>query len=139
MAIALQTGGAGLDLSSRLFHTATVVASPAAAAETIVASVTITSDVALTKGVVLAAFGAFTVGASGVSVNLRIRRTDVSGTVVKATGAVTYTAADLGALSLQAVDTGITPLNQVYVLTATVASGAAESAFSAVTLSAIVI
>ena len=137
--VPIQLNAAGVDLGPRYFRTATVVASPAAAAETIVASLTITEDLAVSKGIALVGFGAFTVGASGVSVNMRIRKTDVVGTALKATGAITYTAADLGALTVVAFDTAPTLPNQVYVLTAIVASGAAASTFSAVELQALVL
>jgi hypothetical protein len=139
MPIPIQFGGAQLDLSPRLFKTATVVASPATTAETIIASLTINEDLALMEGVVLLGYAAFTVGASGSAVNLRLRRTDASGTIVKASGATTVTAADLRAYTIAGVDTGVTPLNQVYVMTMTVTAGAAESTVSAVTLAALVI
>jgi hypothetical protein len=131
--------GAGLDLSPRVAHTATVVASPAAATETIIASLTLNKDWQTGLGVVLFGWAAFTVGTSGVSVVLRIRETNASGTVIASTGAVTYTAADLGSLSLQGLDAGIAPPVNVYVVTMTVASGAAESTVSAVDLLALLI
>lgn len=135
----IQYGGAALDLSPRLFRNATVVASPAASAETIIASLTLNEDVAVMEGAVVWGFAAFTVGTNGVSLNLRIRKTDVAGTVLKATGAVTYTAADLASLSIVGFDTGPTLPNQIYVLTAIVASGSAPSTVSAVELGALVV
>lgn len=135
----MRLSAAGVDLSPRVKHTSTVVASPTAAAETIVASLTIADNVATSLGIVVAGWGAFTVGTAGVSVNLRIRKTDVNGTVVAATGAVTYTAADLGSLVVLGLDASPTLPNQVYVLTATVASANAASTFSAVDLVAIVV
>lgn len=126
-----------LDLNPRVFKTTTVAASPSAATETIVGSLTISGDLACTAGVLLVGYGAFTVGTNGVSVNLKIRRTDASGSTIGATGAVTYTAADLGALTAVAFDTLKDVNGQVYVLTATVASANAASTFSAVTLVAI--
>lgn len=131
--------GDAVDLAGRVKRSATVVASPTDATETIVASVTLDRDPYLGLGVLLLASGAFTVGGSGVSVNLKLRRTDASGTTLKATGAVTYTAADLGALSLHVLDTSPTLPGQVYVLTATVASAVAASTFSAVELVAVII
>lgn len=130
---------AGVDLSPRVQRTTTVTASPAASSETIVATLTLTKAVVVNYGIVLFGFAAFTVGTSGVSVNLKIRQTDTSGTTLAATGAVTYTAADLGSLSLVAMDTASVLPGQVYVLTATVASGAATSTFSAVNLTALLI
>lgn len=135
----IQVGGAQVDLSPRLFRSSTVVASPAAATETTVCTLTINEDVAIMEGVVLWGFAAFTVGTAGVSVVLRIRQTNTSGTVIRSTGAVTYTAADLGALALNGVDAAASGVGQVYVLTATVASASAESTFSAVQLTALVV
>lgn len=135
----IQLGGVALDLSPRVFVSETVVASPAAADETIIASVVVGGNLSTALGVLLTGFAAFTVGGSGVSVNLKLRQTDASGTVVAATGAVTYTAADLGALTVHGLDNGQVAARQVYVLTMVVASGAAESTVSAVTLSAIAV
>ena len=135
----LRLAAPGVDLSGRLFHSATVAASPAASSETTIATLTIPANLVVTTGVFLFGFAAFTVGTSGVSVNLKLRQTDTSGSTVKATGAVTYTAADLGAGSLFGLDASPTLPNQVYVLTMTVASGAASSTVSAVTLLALVV
>lgn len=134
----IQNAG-GLDLSPRVFKSTTVAASPSAATETTVCTLTVAGDIAVVSGILLLGFGAFTVGASGVSVNLKIRRTDTSGTTVAATGATTATAANLGSLSVLGFDTGITANGQVYVLTATVASGAGASTFSGASLVAIVL
>lgn len=131
--------GAAVDLSPRLFRSATVAASPALAAETIIASVTCDGDVSVGAGVIVSGFAAFTIGASGVSANLRLRKTDVAGTVLKASGAVTIAAASLGSGSIQGFDSSPTLPNQVYVLTMIVASGAAPSTVSAVELTALVL
>lgn len=135
----IQVGGIGLDLSPRLFFSNTVAASPSAATETIIATLTITEDVALTKGVVLLGFGATTQGTNGTGVTLKLRRTDTSGTTVKSTGIIPLAAGVLGTFSISGVDTGITPANQVYVLTATHTAASAASTYSAVTLVAIVV
>lgn len=129
----------GLDLGPRVFKSTAVAASPSAATETTVATLTIQGNLAFSAGVLLIGFGAFTVGASGTAVNLRIRRTDTSGAIQAATGATTATAGNLGALNLVAFDTGPTLPGQVYVLTATVTAGAASSTFSGVGLIAVVI
>ena len=128
-----------IDLSARVQRTTTVVGSPALAAETIVASLTIQGNLAVPTGILLFGWAAFTVGTSGTGVNLKIRQTDASGSTKAATGIVTYTAADLGSLAVHAFDTGPTLPGQVYVMTATVASGGAVSTFSAVQLTAIVV
>lgn len=135
----IHLNAAGVDLGPRVQRTATVVASPAAATETIIASLTIAGNLATSVGVFLFGFAAFTVGASGVGVNLKLHVTDASGTTLKATGILTYAAADLGALSIQGLHTTPAIPGQVYVMTATVASGAAESTVSAVELVALVV
>lgn len=122
-----------------MVRSATVAASPSGATETVVASVTIPNFPSVNLGVLLLGFGAFTVGTAGVSVNLKLRQTGTSGTTIKATGAMTYTAADLGSGSVVGFDTSPTLPGQVYVLTAVVASANAETTFSAVELVAIVI
>lgn len=128
-----------IDLSPRVQRSTTVAASPAASSETTICTLTVSGNIAVSTGILLFGWAAFTVGASGVSVNLKLRQTDTSGTTVAATGAVTYTAADLGSLSLQGFDTaGVLP-GQVYVLTMTVASGAASSTVSACQLTAVVL
>lgn len=136
---AFRMSGAAVDLSPRVFSTATVAASPAAAAETVIATVNLTPDLAFGLGVVVVGYAAFTVGAAGVSARLRIRRDSVAGTTVKDSGAVTVTAADLRGDTIVGLDTGAVFPNEVYVLTLTVGSGAAESTVSAVSLAAIVV
>src|SRR6266702_6820389 len=79
----------GLDLSARFVYTTTVVASPAASAETIIASLTLSANIAAMTGVDLSGWAAYTVGTSGTAVQLRIRQTNASGTTVGATGALT--------------------------------------------------
>jgi hypothetical protein len=135
----IRFNGAQVDLGPRLFFTNTVANSPALAAETIIATLTITADVALQKGIVLIGFGTFTQGTDGTTVVMRIRRTDASGTIVKATGAMPFATTVLGNINISGVDTGITPLNQVYVLTATHANASAASTYTAATLTAIVV
>lgn len=135
----IRLASTGLDLGQRIQRTTTVVASPTAATETIVASLTIDGNLAVSTGILLFGWAAFTVGTAGVSVNLKLRQTDASGSTKAATGAVTYTAADLGSLAVHGFDTGPTLPGQVYVMTATVASANAGSTFSAVQLTAIVI
>jgi hypothetical protein len=138
-AIPIHMSAQGIDLSGRVFRSATVVASPAAGSETTIATLTIGDNLALGLGVVLAGFAAFTVGTSGVSANLKLRQTGTSGTTVKATGATTVTAANLVSQSVLGLDTAAALPGQVYVLTLTVGSGAAESTVSAVTLLAIAV
>lgn len=135
----IQFSGANLDLSPRFFSTDTVAASPSAATETTIATLTIGSQLAVVSGIVLFGYAAYTVGTSGVSVNLKIRQTNTSGATIKATGATTAVAANLGSMDLQGFDTSPTLPGQVYVLTMTVGSGAATSTVSAAALYALVI
>ena len=135
----IQIAGGGVDLSARYVASTTIVGSPAAAAETIVASVTLPRDLTITQGVYLLAVVAFTVGTSGTAANLRIRQTDTSGTVLYSTGAATVTAANLVNFVASARDTSPAANAQVYVATLTVTAGAAASTVSAVFLSATII
>jgi hypothetical protein len=128
-----------IDLSPRFGTSAVVVASPAAATETIIASLTLNLDVAVAAGVLIFGWAAFTAGTDAVGGQLKIRRTNASGTTLKDSGAVTVVATKLYASALHAFDTGPTLPGQVYVLTLTMASGSAESTVSAVTLSALVL
>jgi len=105
----------------------------------VIATLTIGEDVAIASGIDLVGFAAYTVGTAGVSVNLRIRETDTSGTVVATTGATTATAADLGSLTVAGFDTAAVLPGQVYVLTMQVASASAESTVSAVSLRALIV
>lgn len=129
----------GEDLTLRFPSTTTVVASPAAAAETIIASLAIPSfgDTTIISGVVLTGWAAYTVGTSGTAVTLRIRETNVSGTVVASTGALTRAATNLAADDVNGVDA--TPGVATYVLTMQVTGGAAASTVSAVLLLAVVV
>jgi hypothetical protein len=134
-----QQSAAVLDLSPRLFKTAAVVASPAAATETIIASLTINQDIQVSTGVLLFGWAAFTAGTSAVGGQLKIRRTDVSGATVKDSGAVTVVATKLYAPDIVAFDVFQAAPGAVYVLTLTMASGAAESTVSAVSLVALAV
>lgn len=135
----MRLSAAGVDLSPRVKYSTTVVASPAAASETTICSVTIDANVATPLGILLLGWCAYTVGGSGVSVTLKLRRTDTSGTTVATTGATTAVAGNLRHGDVIGFDTGPTLPGQVYVLTMTVGSGAAESTVSAVALAALVV
>src|SRR5438874_13699340 len=132
----------GLDLSGRFYFTTTVVASPAAAAETIIASLTIPANIAAVTGVDLTGWAAYTVGTNGTAVQLRIRQTQVAGTLVAASGALTgsqHGAAILSADDIEGFDSAPTLPGQVYVLTMQVTAGSAATTVSAVKLRAIVV
>jgi hypothetical protein len=131
-----------VDLSARFPVTTTIVGSPALAAETIIASLTIPNfgGVAIVSGVLLQGWAAFTVGTSGTAVTFRIRQTNVAGTVVVSTGALTGSQHGAGILSADDI-TGFdaSPGVGVYVLTMQVTAGAAVSTVSAVSLAGTVI
>lgn len=131
----------GLDLSKRVQVYNTVDASPAAASETIIATLTLTgfADTPIVSGIALSGWAAFTVGTSGTAVRLRIRQTNVAGTVKADTGALTggIAAAALVAQDVEGFDSGAGV--GVYVLTLTVTGGAAASTVSALKLQAILI
>jgi hypothetical protein len=130
-----------LDLGPRLFRTLTVAASPAAAAETIVATLTITEDLAVSQGVYLFAQIGFTVGTNGVSARLRIKHTNASGATLGDTGAKTETAANLDALSCLGFDASPSSptTGQVYVATLILASASAASTVGSAALFALVV
>lgn len=134
----IRIGANELDLSQRTVVSTTVVASPSASSETIIASVKIPDNIAVVTGVLLIAQAAYTVGTSGVSVKLLIRQTDTSGTIVGTTGAITETAANLDSTSVLGWDASPAS-GQVYKLTMTVASGAAASTVSGLSLVAILL
>jgi hypothetical protein len=125
--------GGYVDLSARFAHSATVVASPSAATETIVASVTTPGDIAIVLGVYVVAVINFTVGGSGVSSQVKLRRTNVSGTTFHDTGATTSAAASLQGRVAAGIDTG-GAAGTVYVATLTVASAVAASTVSSVSI-----
>jgi hypothetical protein len=129
--------GRGVDLSGRFAHSETVVGSPAAAAETIIGSVPIPSGLTITNGVLLTGWAAFTVGTSGTACTLRLRQTNVAGTVKATSGALTggVAAANLVSFDIQGFDASPAD-SQIYVLTLTVTGGAATSTVSAVQITA---
>jgi len=132
----------GVDLSDRFAASTTVVASPAAAAETIIASLTLGANLSTKLGVLLTGWAAYTVGTNGTAVQLKLRQTNVSGTTVAATGALTgsqHGAAILSADDIQGLDTAPVFPGQVYVLTMQVTAGSAASTVSAVFLAAFAI
>ena len=126
------------DISARFVQSTTVVASPSAGTETVIGSLTLPSGLSIVSGVLLLGWAAFTVGTSGVSANLKVRQTSVSGTTVAATGATTVVATNLWETGVQGFDTGAAD-GQIYKLTLLIGSGAAASTVSALQLVAIII
>jgi hypothetical protein len=133
--IPIRESAVDIDLSPRFSGTSTVLNSPiAAAAETIIASVTLPDfgSTAIVARVRLEGFAAFTVGTNGVAATLRIRQTDASGSVIASTGATTVTAANLVARSVLGADAA--PGVATYVLTLEITSGSANTTVSGVYL-----
>lgn len=144
----ISRNGKNVDLSSRVASSSTVVASPSAAAETVVCSITgITADVPVMSGVFLSGDASFTVGTSGTAVRLRIRTgtTAGAGTVISDTGALTggVSAGNLLSQDIQGFDTaasgGTAPASTSYCLTLTVTGGAAASTVSQTNLTALIL
>jgi hypothetical protein len=135
----IQYDSAHLDLSARFFSSSTVAASPSAATETTICTLTLVNDLALVTGVFLWAQCSFTMGTSGVSATMKIRRTNTSGATIVTTGATTGVAAALYNPSIVGIDPNPVPNTTVYVVTLTIGSGAATSTVSAVNLIAIAV
>ena len=137
----IQVSGNRVDLSGRIADSTTVVASPAAAAETIICSLALPAfnQAAVISKVFLDGWAAFTVGTNGTAIQLKIRQTNVSGTVIVASGALTggIAAAALVAQDIQGSDAS--PGVGTYVLTLQVTGGSAASTVSAVSLRALVV
>ena len=135
----IREDSSGLDLHHRFQHYTTVDASPSAGTETVIATLTLSDfgDLAVVSGIEVYGWAAYTVGTSGVSANLRIRQTDVNGTIIAATGATTVAATNLKTLEVAGFDA--TPGKISYALTLTIGSGAAASTVSALMLRAVII
>lgn len=134
--VPITDSAAKIDLTPRFGGSSTVQGSPiAAAAETVIATVNLTdfNATAMVAGVRLQGWAAFTVGTNGVSATLRIRKTDINGSVVVSSGALTVTAANLVAFDVLGADAA--PGVGTYVLTLQVGSASANTTISAVHLS----
>jgi hypothetical protein len=135
----IRTDSIGFNLLTRFPSSTAVTASPAAASETIIGTLTIPSfaDISVVNGIILSGWCAYTVGTSGTAVTLKLRQTNVAGSTIATSGAMTKTAASLYADDINGVDVGAGV--GVYVLTMTVTSGAAASTVSAVYLGAVIV
>jgi len=132
----------GDDFTPRFTQTTTVVASPVDNTETIIASLTLADNASPVSGIELIAFAAFTIGTSGTAGNLKIRRTNASGTTIAATGLVTagvWAATQLAELYVAGFDTAPTLPGQIYVATLTITAGAAASTVSGLYLRALTV
>lgn len=141
MPLPIQYDAQRMDLSKRIQVYSTVDASPAAASETVIATLTLNgfADTAIISGAFLFGWAAYTVGTSGTTVQLRIRRTNVSGAIQANTGAMSGSQHGAGILSADDVNGFDTAPVGTYVLTMQVANGAAASTVSALILGAILI
>lgn len=139
MPVSIETTAAQIDLTQRIGGTTAVVASPALAAETIIASLTVNTDEAIFSGAIVHGWAAFVIGASGTAYTLRIRKTNVSGTVVSSTGTILAAAGVFIAATIDGVDATPAATGQVYVLTLQVTAGGAASTVTATELHAIVV
>lgn len=141
MPLPIRYDSAGFDLSKRIQVYKTVDASPALAAETVIATLTLSSfsDLSVVSGIRVSGWAAFTVGTSGVSATLKIRQTNVSGSTIVTTGATTggISAGNLVIMDCEGFDAGAGASS--YALTLTIGSGAAASTVSALMLQAIII
>lgn len=138
---ALSSNVAGSDLSARFKTTSTIVASPAAAAETIIASLLVPDSISVQVGVFVEGYAAFLIGTSGTAARMRIRQTNMAGTVVADTDAVTggIAAGNKVTLSVNGTDAAPVLPGQVYVLTLTITAGAAASTVAFTSLNATIV
>ena len=132
----INQSGAGVDLSSRFKTTVALVGSPAGAAETIIAQTSVPDSIAAVTGVLVEGYAAFLIGTSGTAARMRIRQTNVSGTVVADSDAVTggITAGNKVTMSVNGIDIAPSLPGQVYCLTLTITAGAASSTVAFVCL-----
>jgi hypothetical protein len=139
MPVPITENGASVDISPRFPVTTTVAGSPAAASETVIATLTIPNfaNIPVVTGVLLQGWAAYTVGTSGTAVTLQIKQTNTSGSAVASTGALTRAATNLAADDVNGFDSGAGV--SVYVLTMTVANGAAASTVSKVFFGAVLL
>jgi hypothetical protein len=128
-----------IDLRPRVVTTTTIVGSPAAAAETIVAQTPAIGDVAVLAGVLLVGSLSFIVGTNGTAATVRLRQTNLAGTVIASSGALVVAATNPVAPALVGFDAAAVPPAQVYVLTLQITAGSAASTVSATTLAAVVL
>lgn len=126
--------GVHVDLSDRITANTTIVASPALAAQTTVATINVKGQPSCLLGVLVWCKLSFTIGTSGVSYQVRTYRGTSSGTKLDDTGAVTAVAADLYSDTVIALDPTQPGNGQLYTVTLTIASGAAASTISALTI-----
>lgn len=115
-----------------VFTTTTIVASPAAAAETVVGQINNVSVDVPTRKLLLMAWILFTVGTNGTSANIRIRQTSLTGALVAQTGAYAagFVAATPFPMFIGTTDIPGDVAGFTYVVTLQVTAGSAPSTLS---------
>lgn len=131
--------GSRVLLSTAMFQTTSVTGSPAAAAETIIATLVLPVGIRAEQRVFLIGWGTWTVGTSGTSSRVRLRQTNVAGTTVADSGLLNSAAGVVFGPSIIGVDQPGAQNNFTYVMTLTIAAGAAASTVSAVGLVALIV
>jgi hypothetical protein len=135
----IQYDSAHLDLSARFFNSTVVAASPAAATETTIATLTLAGDLAIGTGVYLFGWAAFTMGTNGTGATMKIRRTSTAGATIASSGITLGVATGIYQPAIMGIDPNPVPNTTVYVLTLTIANGSAASTVSAVNLTAVAV
>jgi len=137
-----------IDFGPRFATSSTIVGSPSAATETLVAQITgLDGQLSVSVGVFLSAALSFTVGTSGTAIRVRIRQgtTAGAGTVIADTGALTggVAAGNLLSQDIQNVDTnavgGTALASTSYHVSLTVTAGAAASTVSQANIIALIL
>lgn len=119
-----------------VYVSTTIQGSPiAAAAETTIGTVQVTTDAAAV--VALMGFVTATIGTSGTAVTLRLRADSLTGTVVATTGLVTAVAAAIQPFLVVGSPAALEVAARTFVLTAQVASGAANTTIGTMMLLAL--
>lgn len=131
--------GGRVDLSKRIQQTVAVAGSPALAAETTIATLTIADDLVVATGVIVEGWAAFTVGTSGTAATLKLHHTNAAGATLASSGPLTVVAANLVSFSIQGIDTVPVLPGQIYIMTLQITAGAAVTTVSAVQLMATII
>ena len=130
------------DWSPRIVDTVTVQGSPiAAAAETVIATLAIPNfgGTAIVAKIYLDAWAALTVGTNGTAVTFKIRQTNLAGTVVANSGALTAGIAGAALTEVDLEGSDATPGVATYVATLQITAASANTTISAVSLRAIIV
>lgn len=119
-----------------VYVTTTIQNSPiAAAAETVIGTVQVTTDAA--SVVAIMGFVTLTVGTSGTAVVVRIRADSLTGTVVQSSGGLTAVAANASNFMITGSPAALEIAARTFVLTCQVTAGAANTNITAMMLLAL--